>query len=226
MKAPVITDKTLNFLSGLKANNNRNWYEAHAEAYQAARREILDFNDVLKGALQGHDEIDRVKLFRIHRDLRFSKDKTPYKPHFAVSFSRMGAERRGGYYLRIRPGESFIACGFWDPNKEDLFRIRKELEQDAETFKRVISEPRFQLTWGPLLGEAVKTAPKGFDREHTDIELIRKKQFIFTREFSDHEVLDPGFFDTLETSFRQIRPFFDLMSEILTTNLNGESILD
>lgn len=225
MKPPEISYKTLNFLNGLKTNNNREWFEAHRESYEAARREVQDFNEALKVALQRHDEIDRAKLFRIHRDLRFSKDKTPYKPHFAVSFSRMGAERRGGYYLRIRPGESFIACGFWDPNKEDLLRIRKELEQEAEAFKRVIAEPRFERTWGALEGEAVKTAPKGFDREHPNIELIRKKQFIFTREFSDSEVLDPDFFNTLEISFKQIRPFFDLMSEILTTNLNGESIL-
>ncbi len=134
MEVPAISSETLGFLKGLRANNNKEWFESHRKDYDAARAEVMDFSDALKADLQGHDAIERTKLFRIHRDLRFSKDKTPYKPHFALSFSRLGAERRGGYYLRIRPGESFMACGFWDPNKEDLLRIRKELEQDAEVF--------------------------------------------------------------------------------------------
>ncbi|MGB5402682.1 DUF2461 domain-containing protein, partial [Robiginitalea sp.] len=226
MEVPAISSETLGFLKGLKANNNKEWFESHRKDYDAARAEVVDFSDALKTDLQGHDAIERTKLFRIHRDLRFSKDKTPYKPHFALSFSRLGAERRGGYYLRIRPGESFMACGFWDPNKEDLLRIRKELEQDVEVFKKVITEPGFQSVWGTLQGDAVKTAPKGFDREHPNIEWIRKKQFIFTRSFSDTQVQNKRFLNTVAESYVAIRPFFDLMSEILTTNLDGESVLD
>ena len=226
MEVPAISSETLGFLKGLRANNNKEWFESHRKDYDAARAEVMDFSDALKADLQGHDAIERTKLFRIHRDLRFSKDKTPYKPHFALSFSRLGAERRGGYYLRIRPGESFMACGFWDPNKEDLLRIRKELEQDAEVFKKVITEPGFQSVWGTLQGDAVKTAPTGFDREHPNIEWIRKKQFIFTRSFSDTQVQNKRFLNTVAESYVAIRPFFDLMSEILTTNLDGESVLD
>ncbi|MDM9631773.1 DUF2461 domain-containing protein [Robiginitalea aurantiaca] len=226
MQTPLISNEILGFLKGLGKNNNREWFEANRKAYEAARSSMLQFSEAQKMALQSHDEIEKMKLFRIHRDLRFSKDKTPYKPHFAVSFSRSGAERRGGYYLRIRPGASFIACGFWDPNKEDLLRIRKELELDAEPFKRVIDNPEFQSVWGDLQGDAVKTAPKGFEREHPNIELIRKKQFIFTRNFTDKEVKASVFPEIISSSYREIRPFFDLMSEILTTDLNGESILD
>ncbi|MGB5189079.1 DUF2461 domain-containing protein [Robiginitalea sp.] len=226
MEVPGISAETLGFLKGLRENNNKEWFESHRKEYDGARAEVLNFSDAVRANLQGHDEIERAKVFRIHRDLRFSKDKTPYKPHFAVSFSRLGAERRGGYYLRIRPGESFIACGFWDPNKEDLFRIRKELEQEAEVFKRVIAEPRFRSAWGELQGDAVKTAPKGFDKEHPNIEWIRKKQFIFTRSFSDTEVQNTEFIHTVGELFLEIRPFFNLMSEILTTNLDGESVLD
>ncbi len=226
MKVPTISAKTLGFLKGLRENNSKEWLESHRGAYDSARAEVMDFSEALRADLQTHDAIDRTKLFRIHRDLRFSKDKTPYKPHFALSFSRSGAERRGGYYLRIRPGESFMACGFWDPNKGDLLRIRKEFEQDVDAINRVITEPGFQSVWGPLQGDAVKTAPKGFDREHPNIEWIRKKQFIFTRSFTDAEVQNTGFLKTVAESYRDIRPFFDLMSEILTTNLDGESILD
>jgi len=165
-------------------------------------------------------------MFRIYRDVRFSHDKTPYKTHFAGSFSRSGARLRGGYYLRIKPGESFVATGFWDPNKEDLLRLRKELELDASDFRKVIEDKKFKKIWGELQGDQVKTAPKGFNKEHENIDLIKKKQFIFVRNFTDNEVLADDFGKKVGASFKAIRPYFDLMSDILTTNLNGESILD
>ena len=226
MQSPVIRGEILQFLSRLNENNNRDWFEAHRDAYQKARQDMHFFCDSLAQALRVHDQVLPPKHFRIYRDLRFSKDKTPYKPHFAASFAREGAHLRGGYYLRIRPGESFIACGFWKPNKEDLYRIRKELEADATDFREALNRPSLRKAWGALKGEAVKTAPKGFDREHPDIDLIRHKQFIFVRSFSDREVQDPGFIGTVDGCYRDIRPFFDLMSDILTTDLNGQSLLD
>ncbi len=226
MPMPVITKEVLRFLSDLKENNNREWFEAHRNSYNKARGTVKAFCDSLSQALRVHDVVLPPKHFRIYRDLRFSNDKTPYKPHFAASFAREGAHLRGGYYLRIRPGESFVACGFWNPNKEDLYRIRKELESDATEFREVVNRPSLKKSWGELTGEAVKTAPKGFDRAHPDIDLIRRKQFIFVRSFSDNEVLDPGFLSAVDRCYRDIRPFFDLMSDILTTDLNGQSLLD
>ena len=165
-------------------------------------------------------------MFRIYRDVRFSKDKTPYKSHLAGSFTRAGAKLRGGYYVHIKSGDSFIATGFWEPNKEDLFRIRKELELDAEEFRSVINAPKFKKIWGEIQGDELKTAPKGFDKEHQDIDLIKMKQFIFIRKFTDKEVLSADFADKIDESFKAIRPYFDLMSDILTTDLNGESLLN
>ena len=117
------------------------------------------------------------------------------------------------------------ATGGLDPNKEDLFRIRKELETDAGEFRKVIEKPAFRKVWGELTGDELKTAPKGFDKEHPDIELIRKKQFIFVRSFTDEQVLSAEFIDLVDDSYRAVRPYFDLMSEILTTDLNGVSLL-
>ncbi|WP_445382211.1 DUF2461 domain-containing protein [Robiginitalea sp. IMCC43444] len=225
MNSPVISEEALEFLKKLKENNNRQWFEARKKEFKKHQNAVKEFYTALSDRLREHDEIDKVKLFRIYRDVRFSADKTPYKPHFAGSFSRMGEALRGGYYLRIRPGESFIAGGFWQPNKEDLLRIRKELEMDAASFRHCIGQKGFREIWGQLQGEEVKTAPKGFDRNHPDIDLIRKKAFIFTREFSDKEVLAPDFMVQVNESFKAIRPYFDLMSEILTTDLNGESLL-
>lgn len=226
MQLPVITGQLVQFLRHLNENNNREWFEAHRSAYQEARGTMTVFCEALAQELRTHDMVLPPKHFRIHRDLRFSKDKTPYKPHFAASFAREGSHLRGGYYLRIRPGESFAACGFWSPNKPDLYRIRKELETDATPFREVINGAALSGSWGALTGEAVKTAPKGFDRDHPDIDLIRMKQFIFVRSFSDREVLDSGFLHAVDDCYRAIRPFFDLMSDILTTDLNGQSLLD
>ncbi len=226
MATEVLTKEVLNFLKQLEKNNNRAWFDEHKTIFKTHESKVKDlYGSVLEG-LRATDEIEKLKVFRIYRDVRFSKDKTPYKIHFAGSFSRTGAKLRGGYYIRIKPGDSFIATGFWDPNKEDLFRIRKELEVDSEEFRGVIGESYFKKVWGDITGDELKTAPKGFDKEHENIDLIRKKQFIFVKKMTDKEVLSPNFVEEVTKSFVAIRPFFDLMSDILTTDLNGTSLLD
>ena len=226
MDHQLITKEVLNFLTELEKNNNREWFEGHKKAFKKLEKQVKGFYVEVQALLGRHDEIERLKMFRIYRDIRFSNDKTPYKTHFAGSFSRAGAERRGGYYLQIKPGGSFIAAGFWEPNAQDLFRIRKELEMDASRFREVVNNKSFKNTWGELIGEEVKTAPKGFSREDPNIDLIRKKRFIFVKTFTDQEVLSDDFAQAVNNAFKAIRPYFDLMSEILTTNLNGESVLD
>ena len=226
MEKTVINKEAFAFLKNLAANNNRDWFNEHKDQYKLLETEVKGFYQQLMEKMNLHDEIERLKMFRIYRDVRFSKDKTPFKTHFAGSFSRAGNRLRGGYYVRLKPGETFIATGFWDPNKEDLLRIRKELEMDATAFRKVIEEPAFRKTWGTITGEELKTAPKGFEKDHPDIDLIRKKQFIFVRNFTDAEVFKPDFLNEINESFKRIRPYFDLMSDILTTNLNGESLLD
>ncbi|NNC34021.1 MAG: DUF2461 domain-containing protein [Croceitalea sp.] len=220
-----ISPEAFQFLKALEINNNREWFAENKVLFKSHESKIKTFYEAVKNNLSQHDEIEKLKMFRIYRDVRFSKDKTPYKAHFAGSLSRLGKANRGGYYLRIKPGETFIATGFWDPNKEDLLRIRKELEMDASEFKSVIENKDFKKIWGNLQGDSVKTAPKGFDKEHPNIALIRHKQFIFVRNFEDSEVLSSSFIEEIDKSFKAIRPYFDLMSSILTTNLNGESLI-
>lgn len=226
MGKPIVAKETLRFLKDLEKNNNRDWFTEHKATFKKHESDVKFFYEQVKERLELHDDIEKMKMFRIYRDVRFSKDKTPYKSHFAGSFSRLGAQLRGGYYLRIKPGETFVATGFWQPNKEDLLRIRKEFEMDAEPFRKVINEKKFKKVWGDLQGEEVKTAPKGFDKAHQNIDLIKRKQFIFVRNFTDQEVLSNNFIEEIDDSFRAIRPYFDLMGDILTTNLNGESLLD
>jgi len=221
-----IQKSTLDFLRTLKENNNRDWFNEHKDAFKMEQGLAKDFYNAIMDNLNKHDVIDKFKLFRIYRDVRFSKDKTPYQPHFAGSFSRSGKELRGGYYLRIRPGESFLAGGFWAPNKEDLFRIRKEFEFDDTEIRKILSEKNFISVFGGLVGEELKTAPRGFDKDHQSLDLIRKKGFVAVRKFTDKEVLASDFLDVVGNSFLALRPFFDYMSYVLTTDLNGESIID
>ncbi|MEB8329154.1 DUF2461 domain-containing protein [Flavobacteriaceae bacterium KMM 6897] len=226
MQNTLITKDIFDFLKELEKNNNREWFTEHKSQFKTLESKVKEvYNNVLQ-AMGGHDEVEKLKMFRIYRDVRFSKDKTPYKLHFAGSFSRLGAALRGGYYIRLKPGESFIAAGFWEPNKDDLLRIRKEFELDSSEIRGIINAPTFKNIWGDIQGEELKTAPKGFDKENPNIDLIRKKQFIFVRKFSDQEVYSPDFKNVINDSFKAIRPYFDLMSDILTTNLNGENLLD
>ena len=226
MSKEIVQKEALSFLKELEKNNNREWFTAHKDSFLNHQTNVKAFCTAILSNLNTHDQIEKLKMFRIYRDVRFSKDKTPYKSHFACSFSRMGASRRGGYYLRIKPGDTFLATGFWGPEKEDLFRVRKELALDATEFRAVSNDKAFKSVWGELQGETLKTAPKGFDKEHPDIDLIRHKQFIFVKNFKDKEVLSKDFLKEIDTSFKAIRPFFDLMSSVLTTNLNGESLID
>lgn len=227
MQQETITKDVFAFLKKLEKNNTREWFTEHKKEFKDLEADMKSFFAELSEEVKGYDEIERVKVFRIYRDVRFSKNKTPYKINFSSSLSRAGARLRGGYYTHVQPNnESFIAAGFWGPEKEDLLRIRKELELDASEFREIIGEKKFKNIWGQLKGDELKTAPKGFDKEHPNIDLIKKKSFIFTRSFTDKEVLDASFMKEASKSFKAIRPYFDLMSEVLTTNLNGETLLD
>ena len=222
-----ISESTFQFLKDLHKNNNRDWFTDEKPRYQKVLKNAKEVFAVIHENLQLHDEIEKSKMMRIYRDVRFSKDKTPYKPHFANSYSRLGKELRGGYFLRIRPGESFLAGGFWEPNKDDLFRIRKEIEMDATEIREILEDKNYKKHFGgkfESFGE-LKTAPRGFDKEHPDVDLLRKKGFIAVKNFTDDEVLATDFVDKVDESFKALRPFFNLFSDILTTNLNGESII-
>jgi uncharacterized protein (TIGR02453 family) len=220
-----INPDVLAFYKELEKNNTREWFEPQKSRFKGLEAEIKQYAEEIKQGLSETDEIDRAKLFRIYRDVRFSKNKTPFKTHFGISFHRKKPHLRGGYYLHIAAGDSFIATGFWNPDKDDLFRIRKEMEVDAVELREVMADAELQAHWGGLQGDEVKTAPKGFSKEHADIDLIRKKQYLFIKKFTDKEVLSADFQKQILSHFKAIRPFFDYMSNVLTTDLNGVSLL-
>jgi uncharacterized protein (TIGR02453 family) len=222
----IVPKAALDFFKKLKQNNNRDWFNEHKKEFKIVEAEVKEIYNFIFENLNSHDDIDKLKLFRIYRDVRFSKDKTPYKTHFGGSFHRTKPKLRGGYYLHLAPdNESFIATGFWEPNKDDLLRIRREFEMDDTEIRKIISHKTFKNIWGEFVGSELKTAPRDFDKDHKAIDLIKKKQYIFTKKYTDKEVLDKDFLKDVIKSFKSIRPYFDYMSDVLTTNLNGESTL-
>ncbi len=221
----TLNKETLGFLKDLGKNNNRDWFTKNKPRYVLAKDDATAFATALMEEMRKHDHIEDLKVFRIYRDVRFSKDKTPYKTSIGCGFKRATEKLRGGLYLNIEPGNTFVGGGFWGPNAQDLKRIRNEFLVNAEPFRKIINSKKFKEYFGSLNGEELKTAPKGFDKEHPNIDLIRKKQFLIGRDFTDKEALSKDFLKECNLTFKAMRPFFDFMSETLTTNENGESII-
>ena len=220
----MVLSSSVSFFKKLKKNNNRDWFAENKPKFKELELQIKAFGEELKDRLNEFDNVDRFKLFRIYRDIRFSKDKTPFKTHFGLYWNRLKPRLRGGYYLHISPNNNFLACGFWDPNPKDLYRIRKEFLHDANEFRKILKSKEIYSIWGNLEGTELKTAPRNFDKNHPDIDLIRKKQFVFKINYSDKEVLEKRFIDKIELSLKAIRPFLNYMTDVLTTDENGESI--
>lgn len=220
-----LSPEIFSFFSQLEQNNNREWFEAHKPQFKALETSVKQFGETLKDHLNTHDSIDRFKLFRIYRDVRFSKDKTPYKTHFGLTWHRTKPELRGGYYLHLSPKDIFLACGFWDPSPADLKRIRQELAVDGDEYRDIINAPDFKNTWGELHGAAVKTAPKGYAKDHPQIDLLRFKQHLFSIRYTQAQATAPDFLDRLNAALQAVRPFVDFMSNVLTTNADGERLV-
>jgi uncharacterized protein (TIGR02453 family) len=229
MKDTFIHKSTIKFLKDLSENNNRDWFNANKSKYMDAYQNMCFFADELIYEMNKHDVIEnesgKKSLYRIYNDVRFSKDKSPYNPRFAFSLQRATKLHRGGYYLNIKPGNCFLACGFFFPNPDDLKRIRMDIERNSDNWRNLIKSKNIKKNFGELIGGKVATVPRGFSKDHPAIDLLRHKQFLFRHNFKDKEVTTENFLKEVNRIFKSIRPYFDYMSEVLTTNLNGELIV-
>ena len=225
----TISKNNFDFLNQLKNNNNRDWFNTNKDLYLKQHQDIIEFADTVLFEVSKHDNIEtptgKKSLYRIYRDVRFGKDKSPYKTHWAGGLKRASTQLRGGYYFHIEQGNTMVGGGFWSPNKDDLLRFREDIAFDAKPLRKILSSKSFIETFGTLDGEQLKTSPKGFDKEHPDVDLLRYKQFIISKKFTDKEVLSPDFAKQVSDTFKKMRPFFDYMSESVTTDANGESIV-
>jgi len=221
----TISKELFAFLKDLAKNNNRDWFAENKPVFQQHQVDVKLFFRSIEERLQETDEIEGHNVYRIYRDVRFSKDKTPYKARFSGGFKRATKALRGGYFLSIEPGNTFVGGGFYGPNKEDLLRIRKEFEMDDSEIRDILNNEKFKALFGSLQGSELKTAPRDFDPEHKAIDLIRKKQFYAGRYFTDKQVLSDDFANEVVDTFITLRPYFDFMSDVLTTDMNGVSII-
>ncbi|MDR2207053.1 MAG: DUF2461 domain-containing protein [Flavobacteriaceae bacterium] len=218
-----MTPSIYKFLSELKQNNNREWFAKNKERYEAAKNEVLTFSDAIFDELSKIDKLGKYRVYRIYRDVRFSSDKSPYKNHFGIFFPRRQPQNRGSFYVHLEPGNSIVGGGFWMPNKDDLQRIRAGIETEDD-LRNILNHPKLKKEFGFLQGETVKTAPKGFSKNHPHIDLIRYKQFLLKKEFDDKTVFSPKFKDQIIDAYKLLKPFFLYMTDVLTTNANGEFI--
>ena len=220
----MIEKSTFKYLKDLGKNNQREWFQEHKGRFENAKENFKAFTENLLNEVSKHDEIEDTKIYRIYRDVRFSKDKTPYKNSLSGHFTRATKWLRGGYYFHIQPGNSFIAGGFWNPNPADMLRIRKEIASDHKVLEKILNTARFKKTFGEMEGNQLKTAPKGFPKDHVAIKLLRYKQYILVKRFDDKTVADPKFFKEASKAFKEMRPFLNYMSDVLTTDENGVRI--
>lgn len=228
MVKTAIYKDTLGFLKNLSQNNNREWFNQHKDRYSEALNNILAFAESLLAEMNRHDHIEtnsaKDSLFRIYRDVRFSKDQSPYHTYWSGSFKRATKQLRGGYYYHIEPGNSFVAGGFFGPNADDMKRIRRDIEANYTDWEKMLAGKELTETFGGMTGEQVISAPRGYAKDHPAIGLLRFKQFLFRRNFTDEDVCSHGFVKQVSDTYKKMRPFFDYMSEVLTTDANGEPI--
>jgi uncharacterized protein (TIGR02453 family) len=196
----MIEKSTIEFLSKLSKNNTRDWFEKNRPMYEAAKSNFKEFIDgVLISTAKFDPSIKNLEskncIFRINRDVRFSKNKAPYKDNFGASISPGGKKSfSAGYYIQIQPGASFIAGGMWQPPTPEINAIRQEIDYNAAEFKKIIASKEFKKYFGALSGEdKLKTVPKGYDKTHPEIELLKHRSYIVVHNLKDSEVLSKNF---------------------------------
>ncbi|HDY76187.1 MAG TPA: DUF2461 domain-containing protein [Candidatus Marinimicrobia bacterium] len=180
----MIEQSTLDFLSKLKQNNDRAWFNDHKKDYKSALANFTDMVAILLHNISGFDECliavqPKECLFRIYRDVRFSKDKSPYKTWFSASMSSRG--RKGlwpGYYLHLEPGNIYLGGGIWHPSKEALQNIREYIVDHYDELEKIVLGKTFKKHFGKMDGEQLKTAPKGYPKDHPQIQWLRYKDFL------------------------------------------------
>ena len=210
----------LNFLAGLQENNNKAWFEMNRPAYENARELFETFVDQLIFGLGTVEDMKGILakdcMMRIYRDIRFSKDKSPYKINMAASIGPGGKKSwRQHYYLHLEPhNASMVAGGLHSQDSAQMIKFRTAIDRDARPFKDIINAKAFKQYFGTLESEKLKTAPQGFARDHPEIELLRMKEVVAIHRLSDETVLSPDFSAHVLKAFEAMKPFLDYLNSI------------
>ena len=194
----MVQQQTLDFLKDLVDNNNREWFQANKERYDKARENVIELAADIIAKLHKVDpsvsaDLDPKKcVMRIYRDIRFSKNKTPYKNNFGISLPTLGSKLGGvEYYFQVQPGKSFIAGGYWMPEVEHLKKIRQEIDYNADDLKKIIDDKEFVKLFGYFRKQdQLKTVPRDYSADNENIDLLKLKSFIVSHQLKDKELLN------------------------------------
>ncbi len=220
----MLTKESLQFLDDLRKNNNRDWFQSQKKRYETYKENyhalVADFIKVMSTYDESLEALN-VKdcTFRINRDIRFSKDKSPYKTHMGIWLSTGQKNTNlAGYYIHIEKGQSFIAGGKWQPENDDLKKIRKEIEFFHDELDEILDDKKFAATFGGFDREnSLKTAPKGYEKDHVAIEHLKLKSFVVTKKIDDKLLLDKDFVQKVAAELALIKPLNEFLNRALTT---------
>jgi uncharacterized protein (TIGR02453 family) len=228
--------ESLTFLRSLRRNNNREWFQDHKTIYESAvKQPMCDLVEALGEAFETFAPemvaSPKASVYRIYRDTRFSKDKTPYKTHIAAVFPRKGLEKHegAGFYMHIDPSELLIAGGVYMPLPDDLNAIRTHIASNYRAFKRIIEAKAFQKFFGELGGEQLSRVPRGFPADHPAADYLKFKQFLAGRTLEAEHSLSPKFYGTVLETFQAMLPLIRFLNDPVvqrtTTRKRQESLL-
>lgn len=222
----MLEPQTLKFLNGLKKNNNKPWFDAHRKEYEVARIDFQNFIQLVIDHLQKSDTTitgtsAKDCLFRINRDIRFSKDKTPYKSNFGASIKQGGRKSPfAGYYFHLEPSKSFIGGGLWMPEVHQLKKVRQEIDYNWDEFQTILKEKNFRKTYKYLYmgaDQKLTTMPKGYEKDNPAAEYLKLKSFIAETSVTNEELTKATLHKTTVAAFEALQPFLQFINRAIGT---------
>ncbi len=225
--AAMISPKYGLFFKELKENNHKPWFEANKKRYEDIKSEFTFFMAEFLDHIRLVDELPHLEakktIFRIYRDVRFAKDKTPYKTHIAAVIDRgKDWHSKCGFYIHIEPGNSFVGGGAWEPTKDALKAIRQEIDYNGTALLDLMNQRDFKKMFGTIGGDKLKTIPRDYAATHPNIELLKHKQFLISRKFSDEEITSKDFLNELVATYKAALPFFNYFDVVFKEVHEGE----
>ena len=222
----MIPSEIFSFLSDLSVNNNKDWFNQNKARYQEAKEAFEEYINKLIATVHsidpaiGHPHAKDC-IFRIFRDVRFSKDKSPYKNNFGAYIAHGGRKSPyAGYYFHVEPDNSFIGGGIYCPESNVLKGVREVIMQNPEEYKSIIEGKEFKKIFPEIWGEKLKTAPKGFDKNDPNIELIKNKSYTVVINVSDEEIKAKDVDQKIIDTFTLMKPFNDFVNQGVKTALS------
>ena len=220
----MLQQSTVQFLRNLKKNNKKEWFDANRTKYESAKKDVEDLSvEIIKRLSNADDSIAHLQpkdcMFRINRDVRFSKDKSPYKTNMGVYFSKGGKKGiNAGYYFHLEPGSSFVAGGLWMPMPPELKKVRQEIDYNWDEFSKITGSKKFKSVFGDLdmsNESALSRPPKGYEADNPAISYLKLKSFIATTKIKDADLTSKDLVKKVTVHFESLKPLIDFLNRAI-----------